>query len=78
MTSQKTIKHYLDYYNDWFKALHNAKCIIDMAGAYQKGVIFMNILNELWDADLIAIAIVERYAIEISEANKKKLNTYYN
>lgn len=78
MTSQKTIKHYLDYYNDWFKALHNAKCIIDMNLAYQKGVIFMDILNELLDADLIAIAIVERYGNEIVESTQKKLNTYYN
>lgn len=78
MISQKTIKHYLDYYNDWFKALHNAKQLTDMDNVHKLGVIFMNILTELWDADLLAITIVERYGAEIVESTQKKLNTYYN
>ena len=69
---------YVTYYLDWFNALHNAKLLTDMKGVHDKGVVFMNILNELWHYDLLAIEIVERYGNEIVTATRKKENTFYN
>lgn len=70
--------HYLDYYKAWFNALHNAKKLTDMKDVHDKGVVFMNILNELWAYDLLAIEIVERYGEEIVSETRKKENSYYN
>jgi len=78
MISQKPIKHYLDYYKAWFNALHNANKLTDMKDVHKKGLTFMAILTELWDADLLDIKIVDRYAEEIVNATRKKEITYYN
>ena len=69
---------YVTYYLDWFNALHNANKLTDMKDVHKKGSTFMAILTELWDADLLDIKIVERYAEEIVNATRKKENTYYN
>jgi hypothetical protein len=78
MISQKQIMHYLDYYKEWFNALHKAEKLTDMNDVHDKGVVFMNILNELWAYDLLAIEIVERYGNEIVSETQKKENSYYN
>jgi len=76
MTNQ--IHSYVTYYLDWFNALQDAKLLTDMKDVHKKGSTFMAILTELWDADLLDIKIVERYAEEIVNATRKKENTYYN
>jgi hypothetical protein len=78
MISQTPIMHYLDYYKAWFNALHNANKLTDMKDVHKKGSTFMAILTELWDADMLDIKIVERYAEEIVNTTRKKENTYYN
>jgi len=78
MISQKPIMHYLDYYKEWFNALHNAKKLTDMKDVHDKGVRFLDILGELKDADLISITIVNRYMEEVISCTNRKLNTYYN
>lgn len=71
-------KHYLDYYSDWSLALLSARTYLDMKDVHIKGSAFIGIINELWDAGMIPVELLNSYTTEVNKLTARKLQTYLN